>query len=197
MPRQLWTVAKLMDIEANEPDTVETDLDLQEGDQVYYSRSEAYWEGPEGHRINALGPLDESEKESVNKYIQMYPDVFSENEFDQLPERWPWDHKIELAPEFKPVNCKVYPLNPAEQKALDSFLDDNLKTGRIRPLKSPMASPFFFIKKKDGGLRPIQDYRKLNDMTIKNRYPLPLIQELIDKLKTVKGLYENGCLMGI
>ena len=46
-----------------------------------------------------------------------------------------------------------------------------------------MASPFFFIKKKDGGLRPVQDYRKLNRMTIKNRYPLPLIPELIDKLK--------------
>lgn len=46
-----------------------------------------------------------------------------------------------------------------------------------------MASPFFFIKKKDGSLRPVQDYRKLNDMTIKNRYPLPLIQELLDKLK--------------
>ena len=46
-----------------------------------------------------------------------------------------------------------------------------------------MASPFFFIKKKDGSLRPVQDYRKLNEMTVKNRYPLPLIQELLDKLK--------------
>ncbi|GAW00909.1 reverse transcriptase-RNase H-integrase [Lentinula edodes] len=49
-----------------------------------------------------------------------------------------------------------------------------------------MASPFFFVKKKDGTLRPVQDYRKLNDMTVKNRYPLPLIQELIDKLKNSK-----------
>ena len=46
-----------------------------------------------------------------------------------------------------------------------------------------MASPFFFIKKADGSLRPVQDYRKLNDFTIKNRYPLPLIQELVDKLR--------------
>ena len=50
-------------------------------------------------------------------------------------------------------------------------------------MASPMASPFFFVKKKDGSLRPVQDYRKLNDMTVKNRYPLPLIQELVDKLK--------------
>ena len=49
-----------------------------------------------------------------------------------------------------------------------------------------MASPFFFVKKKDGTLRPVQDYRKLNEMTVKNRYPLPLIQELIDKLKDAK-----------
>src|SRR3954465_12822098 len=49
-----------------------------------------------------------------------------------------------------------------------------------------MASPFFFVKKKDGKLRPVQDYRKLNEMTIKNCYPLPLIQELVDKLKGAK-----------
>ena len=65
-------------------------------------------------------------------------------------------------------------------------MDENLRTGRIRPSKSPMASPFFFVKKKDGSLRPVQDYRKLNEMTIKNRYPLPLIQELIDKLKQLR-----------
>ena len=81
------------------------------------------------------------------------------------------------------LDCKVYPLNGPEQKALDAFLEENLRTGRIQPSKSPMASPFFFIKKKDSSLRPVQDYRKLNEMTVKNRYPLPLIQELIDKLK--------------
>ena len=54
--------------------------------------------------------------------------------------------------------------------------------GRIRPSKSLIASPFFFVKKKDGRLRPVQDYRQLNAMTIKNRYPLPLISEVIDKL---------------
>ncbi len=61
-----------------------------------------------------------------------------------------------------------------------------METGRIRPSKSPFASPFFFVKKKDGTLRPVQDYRKLNEMTIKNRYPLPLISELIDKLRGAK-----------
>src|SRR3990170_2117985 len=52
--------------------------------------------------------------------------------------------------------------------------------------KSPMASPFFFIKKKDGSLRPVQDYRRLNDITVKNRYPLPLISELIGSLQNAR-----------
>ena len=84
------------------------------------------------------------------------------------------------------MNCKIYAPTLEEQKALDDFLEENLRTGRIRPSISPMASPFFFVKKKDGKLRPVQDYRKLNEFTVKNRYPLPLIQELIDKLKGAK-----------
>ena len=84
------------------------------------------------------------------------------------------------------MNCKIHALTLEEQKALDDFLEENLRTGRIRPSISPMASLFFFVKKKDGKLRPVQDYRKLNEFTVKNRYPLPLIQELIDKLKGAK-----------
>ena len=81
-----------------------------------------------------------------------------------------------------PTNCKVYPLAPNEQKELDDFLSENLATGRIRPSKSPMASPVFFIKKKDGSLRLVQDYRTLNAISVKNRYPLPLISKLINRL---------------
>ena len=90
------------------------------------------------------------------------------------------------------MNCKIYALTLEEQKALDDFLEENLRTGRIRPSISPMASPFFFVKKKDGKLRPVQDYRKLNEFTVKNRYPLPLIQELIDKLKGAKTFIKMG-----
>ena len=90
--------------------------------------------------------------EMVNDYMKEFKDIFSATEFDQLPERRPWDHVIELTPGFKPVDCKVYPLNPREQQALDEFLTENLRSGRIRSSKSPMASPFFFIKKKDGTL---------------------------------------------
>jgi len=70
-----------------------------------------------------------------------------------------------------------------EQKELDAFLEENLCTGRIHPSKSPMAAPVFFIKKKDGSLRLVQDYRALNSMTVKNKYPLPLISELMSQLR--------------
>ena len=70
-----------------------------------------------------------------------------------------------------------------EQQVLDAFLEENLRKGYIRPSKSPQASPFFFVGKKDGALRPCQDYRTLNNGTVKNAYPLPLISDLLDKLK--------------
>ncbi|SJL00118.1 uncharacterized protein ARMOST_03430 [Armillaria ostoyae] len=97
------------------------------------------------------------------------------------------DHAIELVSNAQAtLNCKVYPLNRSEQEELDKFLEENLATGHIKPSKSPMASPFFFVKKKDGKLCPVQDYHKLNEMTIKNCYPLPLISELMDKLGSAK-----------
>ena len=85
-----------------------------------------------------------------------------------------------------PNSPQTTPEEIAEQKELDAFLAENLKSGRVRPSKSPVAAPVFFVKKKDGSLRLVQDYRKLNALTIKNSYPLPLISELIDKLRGAK-----------
>src|SRR6187551_3502137 len=77
-------------------------------------------------------------------------------------------------------------MSPTEQIELDKFIDEELRKGYIRTSTSPNSSPFFFVKKKDGTLRPVQDYRRLNEATIKNAYPLPLISELVDKLKGAK-----------
>jgi len=70
-----------------------------------------------------------------------------------LPEHRKWDHAIELTPGAEPKSSKVYPLSPLEQEELDTFLEENLRTGQIRPSKSPIAAPVFFIKKKDGSLQ--------------------------------------------
>ena len=81
---------------------------------------------------------------------------------------------------------KTYNLTPEEQRELDNWIKENLEKGYIRPSQSPMASPFFYVKKKDGKLQPCQDYRYLNEWTIKNAYPLPLISELMDKIQGAK-----------
>ena len=81
------------------------------------------------------------------------------------------------------MHTKVYPMSPNEQEELDRFLEENLRKGYIHPSKSPLASPVFFVKKKDGKLRFVQDYRKLNQFTVKNRYPLPLVADIISRLQ--------------
>jgi len=108
--------------------------------------------------------------------------VFAKEDFNILPEHCKWDHAIELTPGVEPKLSKVYPLSLLEQAELDAFLEKNLCTGQIQPSKSPIAAPVFFIKKKDGSLQLVQDYRALNIVTVKNRYPLPLISELISQL---------------
>ena len=83
-----------------------------------------------------------------------YQDVFDEPKDGQLPPSRPFDHAIELDKEFVPKIAKTYPLNPTESKACKDFIDEHLKSGKISPSKSPQASPFFFVQKKDGALRP-------------------------------------------
>jgi hypothetical protein len=100
--------------------------------------------------------------------LHAYADVFSETAFDSLPERRKWDHTIELEREPSPGFRKVYPLTLMEQMEMDAFLEEALATGRIRQSKSPLGAPVFFIKKKDGKLRFVQDYRALNAITRKN-----------------------------
>ena len=121
----------------------------------------------------------------IPKEYQRHAKVFSEEESHQFPPSRPWDHTIELkegAPEA--INCKIIPTTLEEDEALKKFITEQLEKGYIWKSKSPYASPFFFIKKKDGKLRPIQDYQKLNQYTIRNRYPLPLILELISQVKS-------------
>src|ERR1700678_4264630 len=127
-------------------------------------------------------PIEKLVPEEYHEYL----DVFDEEKANRFPEERSWDHKIEIKEGFEPKLFKSYNLTPEEQIEQDKFIKENLEKGYIRPSQSPMASPFFFVKKKDGKLRPCQDYRYLNDFTIKNAYPLPLISEIMDKLKGAK-----------
>ena len=127
---------------------------------------------------------EENPKFLVPEDYHDWIDVFSKDSFDELPPHSAWDHEINLQPDFVPKHSpKVYPLTKQEDIALQDFLTENLESKRIRPSKSEFQSPVFFVKKKDGSLRLVQDYRELNKGCIRDRYPLPLISELMNQLK--------------
>ena len=126
--------------------------------------------------------MEKPKAELPQPYVD-FRDVFEKKTIDELPPSKTFDHAIELNEGFSPKVAKVYPLNPKEQEACRAFVDKHLKSGKIVPSKSPQASLFFFVPKKNGSVRPCQDYWYLNSHTVKNTYPLPLISNLIDKLK--------------
>ena len=112
--------------------------------------------------------------------------VFSKEATASLPPSQLYDHEINLDDTFVPKISKLYPLTPDERQATEAFIDEYLASGKIHPSNSPQAFPFFFIKKKDSGLHPCQDYQYVNEHTVRDTYPLPLISELIDKLQGAK-----------
>ena len=120
----------------------------------------------------ALAAEKEKELIALPPEFSDFADVFKKPDIPLPPHR-PFDHTIELNDSFVPCQAKNYSLNPKEMEALKAFIDENLKEGEILPSKSPQASPFFFVPKKDGTFRPCQDYQYINSHTIKNAYPLP------------------------
>jgi hypothetical protein len=131
--------------------------------------------------------IGDSIPQSIPVEHHAYLDVFSKSQAELLPLERPYDCEILLkdesgVPPFKPL----YNLSGPELNTLKEYIDEMLAKGFIRPSKSPCGAPIFFVKKKDGSLRPCVDYRELNEMTVKNRYPLPLISELLDRLGDAK-----------
>ena len=98
-----------------------------------------------------------------------------------MPEHSPWDIKINLEPGKQPPSGHLYPLSHNELEALREYIDEMLKTGKIRPSKGSARAPVFFVPKMHGrGLRVVVDYYDLNTIMIKDRYPLPLMSELMN-----------------
>lgn len=120
--------------------------------------------------------------EIPNQYMDLDA-VFSKTRATHLPPHRPWDCAINLLPGTSPPRSRVYPLSPTETQAMEEYVQEALQQGFIRPSTSPAASGFFFVEKKDGGLRPCIDYRGLNAITVKYRYPLPLVPSAIEQLR--------------
>ena len=115
-----------------------------------------------------------------------YVDVFGKDRAETLAPHWPIDHAIDLEPGYKLPYGRIYNLSEFELKTLKAYIETNLASGFIQRSSSPAAAPILFAKKKDGGLRLCVDYRALNLGTVKNRYPLPLISELLDRVREAR-----------
>ncbi|KAJ1591325.1 hypothetical protein NDA15_005468 [Ustilago hordei] len=122
----------------------------------------------------------------IPKPYQHLQDVFDEVEADKLPHHTEHDLHLELIEGGKPPQGPLYLKGPKEMSKLRRYLDENLEKGFIRPSKSLAQSPVLFVPKKDGGLRLCVDYRGLNEITVKNRAPLPLIEEQLFLLRKAR-----------
>jgi len=140
---------------------------------------------------------DKMNLEDLPEYIQPFTHLFNKKKFEKLPKRREWNHEINLTNEApKELNTKAYAITLKEEEALNQWLDEQLKAGLIVESKSRYAAPCFYIPKKDGLLQLVQDYRKLNQVTIKDKTPLPLIGEVINKLKKAKYFNKLDLIWG-
>ncbi|VDC04626.1 unnamed protein product [Peniophora sp. CBMAI 1063] len=126
-------------------------------------------------------------EEMVPSAYHDYLDVFDKARSERLPpHREGHDIAIELEEGASIPSGRLYQMSVEELSALKEFIDDSLRKGYIRSSSAPCGAPVFFVKKKDGSLRLVVDYRALNKVTIKDSYPIPLTQELLDRLKSAK-----------
>ena len=139
------------------------------------------------------------DKEYNNVYNNLPPeyhnfaDIFQAAEKQSLPEKGLHDHAINLKLGQQPLFRKLYSMSPAELNVLKVYLDNTMKAGIVHKSISPAASPVMFVLKSDGSLQLVIDYRRLNNITIKNRYPLPLISDMLDRLQGAKKFTKLDC----
>ncbi|GJS36695.1 putative reverse transcriptase domain-containing protein [Tanacetum coccineum] len=134
--------------------------------------------------ISAKKEEDKSERKQIEDVpiVRDFPEVFPED-LPGLPPARPVEFQIDLIPGAAPVARAPYRLAPSEMKELSEQLQELSDKGFIRPSSSPWGAPVLFVKKKDGSFRMCIDYRELNKLTVKNRYPLPRIDDLFDQLQ--------------
>ncbi|KAK3547554.1 hypothetical protein QTP86_024715 [Hemibagrus guttatus] len=113
--------------------------------------------------------------------------MFSKERAARLPSHRACDCAIDLLPNSSPPRGRVYPLFLPEGRAMEEYIEEALAVGHIRPSTSPAAAGFFFVGKKDGGLRPCIDYRGLNAITVRYPYPLPLVPAALEQLRYRSG----------
>ncbi|GKF34025.1 putative reverse transcriptase domain-containing protein [Tanacetum coccineum] len=142
-------------------------------------------------QISAKKEEDKSEGKQLKDVpiVRDFPKVFPED-LPGLPPTRPVEFQIDLILGAAPVARAPYRLAPSEMKELSEQLQELSDKGFIRPSSSPWGAPVLFVKKKDRSFRMCIDYHKLNKLTVKNRYPLPRIDDLFDQLQG-SGIYSK------
>ncbi|GJW95552.1 putative reverse transcriptase domain-containing protein [Tanacetum coccineum] len=145
---------------------------IQKGCQVYLTQ------------VTAKKNYDKSKEKRLNDVpiVRDFPEVFLED-LPGLPPTRQVEFQIDLVPGTAPVARSPYRLSPSNMQELSTQLRELSDKGFIRPISLPWGAPVLFVKKKDGSFRICIDYRKLNKLTVKNRYPLPRINDLFDQLQ--------------
>jgi hypothetical protein len=140
-----------------------------------------------GNEVWVLVLLESMQEEEVEKHqeplqliLKEFEDVFAVS--TGLPPARVYDHHIPLLPGSIPVNSRPYRYSPFHKTEIERQVTELLNAGLILPSASPFASPVLLVQKKDGSWRFCIDYRRLNSMTIKNRFPMPLVDEILDEL---------------
>ena len=119
----------------------------------------------------------------VPAFYHEFEKVFGKEMQSALPEHGPQDCAIELLPNTEPPSGKLYPMSQDELQLLREFIEEMVATGKIRPGKGHAGSPVFFVKEKTGKMRLVVDYRGLNAITIKDKYPIPLMTTLMEQVQ--------------
>ena len=137
----------------------------------------------------AIGRIEQVDNEKVTIFDRLpeeyhdYLDLFRPCTAEKLAPRRTFDYAIDIKPDQQPPWGPIYPLSEKQLKALRTSLDDMLKQGKISRSKSAAGAPILFVPKPDGRLRLVVDYRELNKVTIHNKYPIPMMPELKDRVK--------------
>ena len=138
------------------------------------------------HDSNSNNNIDNIQNNKIEEVIETFKDVFPEQLPNDLPPQRSIEHEIKLNKDSEPPNRSPYRLSFTEQDELKKQLKTLLDGKLIRPSSSPFGSPVLFVKKKSGELRMCIDYRALNNITVKNRYPLPRVDDLLDQLSQAR-----------
>ena len=121
-------------------------------------------------------------KKLVPEKFHEWIKVFGKKQSERMLTRKVWDHAIDVKEEFVLRKGKMYPLSREKREEVREFVKEQLRKGYIRLLKSLQTALVFFVGKKDRKKRMVQDYRYLNEWTIKNNYPLPLILDVLENI---------------